>query len=83
DGTLGYPEAAPYDKILVTAASPKLIPPPLKKQLKKGGILCIPAGSKSFGQTLYIVTKTEENYKVKKITGVRFVPLIGKYGFEE
>jgi protein-L-isoaspartate(D-aspartate) O-methyltransferase len=83
DGTLGYPEAAPYDKILVTAASPKLIPPPLKKQLKKGGILCIPAGSKSFGQTLYIVTKTEENYKVKKITGVRFVPLIGKYGFED
>jgi len=83
DGTLGYPEAAPYDKILVTAASPKLIPPPLKKQLKKGGILCIPAGSKSFGQTLYIVSKMEENYKVKKITGVRFVPLIGKYGFEE
>ncbi len=82
DGTLGYPEAAPYDKILVTAASPEKVPPPLKGQLKNGGILCIPAGSKSFTQNLYIVTKEGDEFKSKKITGVRFVPLIGKYGFE-
>lgn len=81
DGTLGYSEAAPYDKILVTAASPEKVPPPLKKQLKDGGILCIPAGSKSFGQNLYIVRRDGEKFKSKKITGVRFVPLIGKFGF--
>jgi len=83
DGTLGYPEQAPFDKILVTAASPKKIPPPLKKQLKDGGILCIPAGSHSFGQNLYIIKKHGENeFEEKRLTGVRFVPLIGKYGFE-
>jgi len=82
DGSLGYPEEAPYDKVLVTAASPKKIPPPLRKQLKDGGILCIPAGSKGFGQDLYIIKKHGEDYDTKRITGVRFVPLIGKYGFE-
>jgi len=82
DGSLGYPEEAPYDKILVTAASPKKVPPPLRKQLKDGGILCIPAGSKGFGQDLYIIKKHGEDYNTKRITGVRFVPLIGKYGFE-
>ena len=82
DGTLGYPEEAPYDKILVTAASPEKVPPPLKEQLKDGGILCIPAGSKSWGQNLYIVTKEGSKFESKKITGVRFVPLIGKYGYD-
>jgi protein-L-isoaspartate(D-aspartate) O-methyltransferase len=81
DGTLGYSKEAPYDKILVTAASPEKVPPPLKEQLKNGGILCIPAGSKGWGQNLYIVTKNGEEFDTKKITGVRFVPLIGKYGF--
>lgn len=82
DGTLGYPKEAPYDKILVTASSPKKVPPPLKEQLKDGGILCIPAGSKEYGQDLYIVTKKENNFDSKRITGVRFVPLVGKYGFD-
>ena len=82
DGTLGYPEQAPYDKILVTAASPSKIPIPLRDQLKDGGILCIPAGSKNFGQNLYIIKKRKQEFKSKKITGVRFVPLIGKFGFE-
>ncbi|MFW9880570.1 MAG: protein-L-isoaspartate(D-aspartate) O-methyltransferase [Candidatus Thorarchaeota archaeon] len=82
DGTLGYLEEAPYDKILVTAASPKKIPPPLREQLKDGGILCIPAGSKSFAQDLYIIKRHGEEYDSKRVTGVRFVPLIGKYGFE-
>ena len=83
DGTLGHPNEAPYDKILVTAASPKKIPPPLRKQLKDGGILCIPAGSKSFGQDLYIIKRNGEDFDSKRITGVRFVPLIGEFGFSE
>lgn len=83
DGTLGYPKEAPYDKILVTAASPKKIPPPLRRQLKNGGILCIPAGSKSFGQDLYIIRRNGDNYDSKRITGVRFVPLVGRFGFDE
>jgi len=82
DGTLGHPKEAPYDKILVTAASPSKIPLPLRDQLKDGGILCIPAGSKNFGQNLYIIKKHKNEFKTKKITGVRFVPLIGKFGFE-
>lgn len=82
DGTLGYPKEAPYDKILVTAASPTKIPIPLRDQLKDGGILCIPAGSKNFAQNLYVIKKKGDDFKTKRITGVRFVPLIGKYGFE-
>jgi protein-L-isoaspartate(D-aspartate) O-methyltransferase len=83
DGTLGYAEQAPYDKILVTAASPKKIPQPLKEQLKEGGIICIPAGSRQFGQNLYIIQKQGNEYKVDKITGVRFVSLIGKHGWPD
>lgn len=82
DGTVGYSEEAPYDKILVTASSPKKIPPPLKEQLKVGGRLCIPAGSKQWGQNLYIIKKKGEDFSTKEVTGVRFVPLIGKYGFD-
>jgi protein-L-isoaspartate(D-aspartate) O-methyltransferase len=81
DGTLGYEEEAPYDKILVTAASPADIPPPLTEQLKEGGILCIPAGSKKFSQALYKITKKEGKIKKDRITGVRFVPLVGHFGF--
>lgn len=81
DGTLGYEEEAPYDKIMVTAASPAKIPPPLTEQLKEGGILCIPAGSKKFSQALYKITKKDGKIKKDRITGVRFVPLIGHFGF--
>ena len=83
DGTLGYPENAPYDKILVTASSPKKVPPPLKQQLKDQGILCIPAGSKEWGQDLFVISKIGKKFEIKKITGVRFVPLIGEWGFPE
>jgi len=82
DGTLGHFSEAPYDKILVTASSPKKIPPPLKDQLKDGGILCIPAGTKDWSQDLYILRKKVNEFKVEKKAGVRFVPLIGKYGFD-
>jgi protein-L-isoaspartate(D-aspartate) O-methyltransferase len=82
DGTMGYAKEAPYDKILVTAASPEKVPPPLRQQLKEGGILCIPTGSRGYGQDLYVIKKHGTKYDSKKITGVRFVPLIGKYGFD-
>ena len=83
DGTLGYPQEAPFDKILVTASSPKKVPPPLKEQLRNRGILCIPAGSKEWGQDLYIISKKENKFEFKRVTGVRFVPLIGEWGFPE
>jgi len=80
DGTLGYPEQAPYDRILVTAAGPK-IPEPLIDQLKNGGKLVIPVGGVYFFQTLMLTTKDlEGKIKKEKRGGVSFVPLIGEYG---
>ncbi|MFX1519274.1 MAG: protein-L-isoaspartate(D-aspartate) O-methyltransferase [Promethearchaeota archaeon] len=80
DGTLGYSEEAPYDRILVTAAAPK-IPVPLIDQLKHGGKLVIPVGGVYFFQTLILLTKDlDGKIKKEKKGGVSFVPLIGKYG---
>jgi len=77
DGTLGLPEYAPYDRILVACAAPA-IPPPLIDQLKRGGKMAIPIGD--YMQELYIVHKNDVISK-EKSGGVIFVPLIGKYGF--
>lgn len=81
DGTLGYPNNAPYDRILVTAAGPN-IPKPLVEQLKIGGKLCIPVGESRYSQELIILTKTHNGVKKEHICDVVFVPLIGKYGFD-
>lgn len=83
DGTLGYLEKAPYDQILVTAASPD-VPDPLIEQLKVGGRLVLPMGGKRFNQALVEVRK-KANGKLeqKKLCGVAFVPLIGKYGWKK
>jgi protein-L-isoaspartate(D-aspartate) O-methyltransferase len=83
DGTLGYPEEAPFDQILVTAASPN-VPPPLIAQLKEGGHLVLPVGSKRFNQVLLRVEK-RKNGKITQteLGGVAFVPLIGKHGWEK
>src|SRR5207247_10460147 len=59
DGSLGYPDRAPYDKIVVTAAAPK-IPQPLVGQLQSGGILVIPVGGRLFPQELVRVRKDEK-----------------------
>ncbi len=81
DGSKGYEKEAPYDKIYVTASAPK-IPEPLIEQLKPGGKLVIPVGN--FTQHLYVVEKDENgNVKKKNWGAVRFVPLIGEYGFDE
>ncbi|HUU79307.1 MAG TPA: protein-L-isoaspartate(D-aspartate) O-methyltransferase [candidate division Zixibacteria bacterium] len=81
DGSLGYPEKAPYDRITVAAAAPS-IPPPLIEQLKPNGKLVIPVGNKGFYQELIIVQKTDDGKIVtKSVCGVAFVPLIGKHGY--
>lgn len=80
DGTLGYPEAAPYDRILVTAAAPR-IPPPLKMQLKDGGKMVIPVGEAYSIQDLILVERTGDSYSEYTCGGCVFVPLYGKYGW--
>lgn len=83
DGTLGYPEKAPYDQILVTAASPD-VPDPLIEQLKVGGCLVLPMGGKRFNQALVAVRKRENGkLEQKTLGGVAFVPLVGKYGWKK
>ncbi len=79
DGSEGYPEKAPFDRIYVTAAAP-YIPPPFKDQLKKGGIIVIPVGAVGFYQTLLRLTKLNSDFKEEDLGGVAFVPLVGKHG---
>ncbi len=81
DGTLGWPEAAPFDGIIVTAGAPK-VPRPLTEQLALGGRLVIPVGD-MFSQTLTCVRKTESGLKFEYHGGCRFVRLIGRYGWPE
>lgn len=81
DGSMGYSERAPYDRILVTAAAPKP-PPALIEQLKPGGILVIPVGGRMFPQELIKVKKEPDGtLRRESLGGVAFVPLVGKYGF--
>ena len=75
DGYLGWPEAAPFDAILVTAAAPK-IPAPLKEQLKDGGHLVLPVGDD--WQELIVVTRRGERFEENRLLAVRFVPMTGK-----
>jgi protein-L-isoaspartate(D-aspartate) O-methyltransferase len=80
DGSLGHPEAAPYDAIIVSAAAPA-VPPALIEQLAAGGHLVVPVGD-SRQQVLQLVSRDAEgNISVEIMEGCRFVPLIGKQGF--
>lgn len=82
DGTIGWEEFAPYDKIIVTAGAPS-IPNRLLKQLKIGGRMVVPVGDKKT-QVMKIVIKTGENdYEVIERPNFAFVPLIGKEGWTE
>ena len=76
DGSEGYPPEAPYDAILVTAASPR-IPPVLPGQLVDGGRLVIPIGSRQ-EQQLRLITRSGENVREQILTACQFVPLIGR-----
>lgn len=81
DGTLGFPQSAPYDGIIVTAAAPSL-PQPLYDQLKEGGRMVIPVGDESL-QRLLLVEKPADatEPKAQTLCGCRFVKLIGAAGW--
>ncbi|OHB24971.1 MAG: protein-L-isoaspartate O-methyltransferase [Desulfuromonadaceae bacterium GWC2_58_13] len=74
DGFFGWPEAAPFDAILVTAAA-EFIPTPLTEQLKDGGTMVIPVGTPFYVQTLMLVEKREGRLRTRSLMPVRFVPL--------
>jgi len=79
DGTLGLPEVAPFDAIIVTAAAPRT-PPPLLAQLADGGRLVIPVGE-SDHQELLQVRKRGSETTSRALHCCRFVPLVGRYGW--
>ena len=81
DGSLGWKPFAPYDAILVAAASPK-VPDPLLRQLADGGRLVIPV-SDGDTQTLRQVRRDGDEFAIAELGDVSFVPLVGKYGFDD
>ncbi|MBM4139911.1 MAG: protein-L-isoaspartate(D-aspartate) O-methyltransferase [Nitrospira sp.] len=81
DGTLGWPEEAPFDRIMITAATPK-IPDVLMEQLSEEGIIIAPVGDR-FSQQLLKCTKSSGKYSDEYHTPCIFVPLIGKYGWQQ
>lgn len=82
DGSLGYPDGAPYERILVTAAAPN-VPEPLIQQLAVGGILILPVGGRLFPQELLKIRKNHDGRQEQTSLGaVAFVPLVGREGFE-
>jgi protein-L-isoaspartate(D-aspartate) O-methyltransferase len=83
DGTQGWPEAAPFDAILVAASGPD-VPRALKEQLAIGGHLVIPVGEETWRQRLCKITrKSETEYEQDDLGAVTFVPLIGEQGWAE
>ncbi len=81
DGTLGFPPAAPYDAIIVTAGAPQ-VPAPLKQQLKENGRLILPVGDR-WTQELQLWINSEGDFRKESIIPVVFVPLLGECGWEE
>lgn len=81
DGSYGWKEASPFQAIIVTAAAPD-IPPPLKEQLDEGGRIVIPVGD-PFSQVLIKGVKRGGEVHTKILEYVRFVKLVGEYGFKD
>jgi protein-L-isoaspartate(D-aspartate) O-methyltransferase len=80
DGSLGYTDQSPYDRVLVTAAAPD-IPPPLLEQVKVGGVLVIPVGNVLLFQSLIrLRKKINGDLTRESLGGVAFVPLTGRFG---
>lgn len=79
-GTLGWPDEAPFDRILVTAGGPS-IPPPLFQQLGEGGRMVVPVGDVA-NQTLTVVEKVRGEMKTRSCGDCKFVKLVGKYAWE-
>jgi protein-L-isoaspartate(D-aspartate) O-methyltransferase len=82
DGSLGLPQHAPFDKILVTAGSPT-IPRPLLRQLRVGGALVIPVGDAHTQRMMRVVRESEEEFSRQVFEEFRFVPLLGQAGWNE
>jgi protein-L-isoaspartate(D-aspartate) O-methyltransferase len=83
DGSRGWPEAAPFDAILVAAGSPQ-VPQALKAQLATGGRLIVPVGARAHYQTLRRITRRDaDRYDEEDLGAVAFVPLIGAEGWRE
>ncbi|MBI3626040.1 MAG: protein-L-isoaspartate(D-aspartate) O-methyltransferase [Candidatus Rokubacteria bacterium] len=80
DGTFGWPDEAPFDRILVSAASPS-VPEPLFEQLAEGGRMVLPVGD-TVSQILTVVERIEGEMRTTVDAGCVFVKLIGKYGWE-
>lgn len=75
DGYRGWPDRAPFDAVIVTAAAPRL-PEPLLEQLRVGGRLVIPVGDR--WQTLEVHRRTQDGYERRELSSVRFVPMTGE-----
>jgi len=80
DGTLGWPGAAPFDRIIVTAGGPE-VPPPLLDQLGEDGRLVMPVGPARRAQCLLLIEKTGGELRRTEICGVQFVDLVGAHGW--
>ena len=81
DGTLGLPELAPFDAMLVAAAAPR-VPEPLRSQLAEGGRLILPVGDAD-NQELLCLTRHGNSFETRTLEACRFVPLVGYYGWKE
>ena len=81
DGASGWPEAAPFDGILVTAAAPR-IPAPLLDQVAPGGRVVVPIGD-SDEQELVILERVPTGWRERRAGAVRFVPLVSRLAFPE
>ena len=81
DGTFGWPDEAPFDRILVAAGAPA-VPAPLFQQLTEGGRLVLPVGEAQ-SQTLHLVEKVDGQMRTSTDCGCVFVKLVGRYGWEE
>lgn len=81
DGSLGYPELAPYDSVSITASTPD-IPPPIYEQMNLKSRVIAPVGNPGhYGQELLLVEKNQGEITRRSLMSVVYVPLIGKYGF--
>jgi len=81
DGTLGLPEFAPFDAIIITAAAPA-VPRPLLRQLEDGGRLVVPVGGR-FNQVLEKWQRDGDDFNSEHVTAVAFVPLLGEFGWRD
>lgn len=75
DGTKGWPDHAPYDRIMVTAGAP-VVPPALVEQLAEDGVMVLPIGPDPLAQELVRIRRTADGHELERLIGVRFVPLV-------